>query len=57
MRLGSGRERRRCIMQFSLAVGSESAGDKRGSSERRETAGRRPQTTLARSSPPHLKLL
>lgn len=25
MRLGSGRERRRCIMQFSLAAGSESA--------------------------------
>lgn len=25
MRLGSGRERRRCIMQFSLAAGSERA--------------------------------
>lgn len=27
MRLGSGSERRRCIMQFSLAAGSDSAGD------------------------------
>lgn len=30
MRLGSGSERRRCIMQFSLAAGSERAGDKEG---------------------------
>lgn len=29
MRLGSGRERRRCIMQFSLAAGSESAARER----------------------------
>lgn len=30
MRLGSGSERRRCIMQFSLAAGSDSAaGDSR----------------------------
>lgn len=30
MRLGSGSERRRCIMQFSLAAGSESAvGDRK----------------------------
>lgn len=27
MRLGSGSERRRCIMQFSLAAGSDRAGD------------------------------
>lgn len=30
MRLGSGSERRRCIMQFSLAAGSERARDKEG---------------------------
>lgn len=30
MRLGSGSERRRCIMQFSLAAGSERAGGKEG---------------------------
>lgn len=30
MRLGSGSERRRCIMQFSLAAGSERAGSKEG---------------------------
>lgn len=30
MRLGSGSERRRCIMQFSLAAGSERAAGKEG---------------------------
>lgn len=36
MRLGSGRERRRCIMQFSLAGGSESAGGVKTMLERAE---------------------
>lgn len=34
MRLGSGSERRRCIMQFSLAAGSERAGGKEGEGSR-----------------------
>lgn len=40
MRLGSGSERRRCIMQFSLAAGSERAGG-----EEREGSGQGPSPT------------
>lgn len=36
MRLGSGRERSRCIMQFSLAAGSDRAVEKRKRGERGE---------------------
>lgn len=39
MRLGSGRERRRCIMQFSLAAGSESAVRERKKMSNRIMAG------------------
>ena len=46
MRLGSGSERRRCIMQFSLAAGSERAGDKEG-----EGSGQRLVTFCAAAGP------
>jgi len=53
MRLGSGRERRRCIMQFSLAAGSERAGDKEGegSGQGLVTSGAAAGPTMARCLP------
>lgn len=52
MRLGSGSERRRCIMQFSLAAGSERAGDKEG-----EGSGQGVGDTLCSSGTHHGQML
>lgn len=46
MRLGSGRERSRCIMQFSLAAGSDRAVERKGA---RVGLGPRGKETLASS--------